>query len=208
MALSHFNKESTSWSTLISWICHPVKRMQLRCNYVQESSLIDFFPFKSLKTFVAFLIVYSKVVPIAEVPLCEMEERRGRDECVCNVFAFVFLHPSPFLSEQFHFHVSDLCREIGESLLMGYFFCSPHEQQHVKIKIKTKPKCLPGKQIRSCGNIGKKRAFPSRHSKLINIQASWIWCASSHLKTLGCNLNVYLFKPEYFTLETHWIIPV
>ena len=114
--------------------------------------------------------------------LCETggeEESRGRDECVCNVFAFVFFDPSPFLSEQFHFHVSDLCREIGESLLMGYFFCSPHEQQHVKIKIKTKPKCLPEEQIRAWGKIAKKkkkkkRAFPSCHSKLINIQASWI----------------------------------
>ena len=74
---------------------------------------------------------------------------------MCDVFAFIFLYPSPFLSEEFHFNVSDLCREIGESLLMGYFFCSPHEQQHVKMKIKNKPKCLPGKQIRSCGNTAK-----------------------------------------------------
>lgn len=71
MALSHFDKELTTWSTLIRWSCRPVERMQLRCNYVQESSQIDFFPFKSLQTFVAFLIVYSEVVPIAEVPLSE-----------------------------------------------------------------------------------------------------------------------------------------
>lgn len=63
---------------------------------------------------------------------------------MCNVFAFVFLYPSPFLSEQFHFHASDLCREIAESLLMGYFFCSPQEQ-HVKIKTgKTNPNACRG----------------------------------------------------------------
>lgn len=27
MSLSHFNKELTTWSTLISQICHPVKRV-------------------------------------------------------------------------------------------------------------------------------------------------------------------------------------
>ena len=76
---------------------------------------------------------------------------------MCNVF--VFLYPSPILSEQFHFHVSDLCREIGESLLMGYFSCSPHEQQHVKNKDKNQSKCLPEEQIRSSSNIAKKELF-------------------------------------------------
>lgn len=44
---------------------------------------------------------------------------------------------------------------------MRYFSSSSHEQQHVKIKIKktTKLKCLPGEQIRSCGNTAKKVLF-------------------------------------------------
>jgi len=53
--------------------------------------------------------------------------------------------------------VSDLCREIGEGLLMGYFFFYAYEQQHVKVKIKDKSKCLPGEQIRYCGNIEKNK---------------------------------------------------
>lgn len=63
------------------------------------------------------------------------EEEMGERMNVYDVI-FVFLQPSQSLSVQFHFHVSDLCRQIGESLLMGYFFCIPPEQQHVKIKIK------------------------------------------------------------------------
>lgn len=102
-------------------------------------------PLKSLQTFFAFLIVYSEVVfPTAEIRCIYVNRRRAGEEGmnVCAMFfAFVFFDSSPFLSEQFHFHVSDLCREIGESLLMGYFFFSPHEQQHVKVKIKNKFKC-------------------------------------------------------------------
>lgn len=49
-----------------------------------------FFPFKSLQTFVAFLIVYSEVVPIAEVPLSETVKGRGRDGCVCVRFLHLY----------------------------------------------------------------------------------------------------------------------
>lgn len=141
-------------STLTRCLCPHVKRIELVAKY-KYRSLLTFF-----SSFVAYLIIHSKVVPIVEVPLFDMEDRKGRDEYVNYVFAFVFLYPSPFLSEQFHFHVSDLCREIRESLLMGYFFCSPHEQQHVKVRIKTNPNACWGNKLGLVA-ILQKRAFPS-----------------------------------------------
>lgn len=38
-----------------------------------------FYPLKPHQNFVAPLIVHSEVVPNAEVPLCDMEKRRGTD---------------------------------------------------------------------------------------------------------------------------------
>lgn len=72
--------------------------MDLRCTITICAREICF-SVKSRWTFGALLIVHSEVVPIVEVPLCDIDETRGRAECESNVFAFVFLDPSPFLSE-------------------------------------------------------------------------------------------------------------
>lgn len=94
-------KKSMTLSTLISWICHHVKRMEmdLRCTIIICTRDFAHFSVKSYWTSGALLIVHSEVVPTVEVPLCDIDETWGRDECESNVVAFVFLDPSPFLSE-------------------------------------------------------------------------------------------------------------
>lgn len=106
------------------------------------------------------LIVHSEVTEVAQTWCTELKEGDGG-------VSFVFLRPSPLLSEQFHFHVGDLCREIGGGRLMGYFFSlSSWTTTCQKRKIKTaNPNggCCEKKKIGSRVNDAerRKKGFPS-----------------------------------------------